>query len=163
MLVEAISNAMAAVKFAPLRKRERASATAAYEHDEDAAPRPVATVRVRAGGEVVVIAVECAVDEVERCLGGGDAVLEACPVGFQRQPPGGRAVCGDHGMDVAEAESGFLGSQDDRDPAKVARAVAAAAVDVATGGEQMQGLPVAQDVRGQPEAVGRLSDAHGIA
>src|ERR1700721_4585134 len=37
-LVEAISNAMAAVKSAPLRNKERASATAAYEHDDDAAP-----------------------------------------------------------------------------------------------------------------------------
>src|SRR5262249_18242347 len=36
--VEAISNAIAAVKFAPLRKIERASATAAYEHDDEAAP-----------------------------------------------------------------------------------------------------------------------------
>src|SRR5579862_1319477 len=41
--VEAISNAIAAVKLAPLRKSERARATAAYEHDDDAAPRPVAT------------------------------------------------------------------------------------------------------------------------
>jgi SAM-dependent methyltransferase len=37
--VEANSNAMAAVKLAPLRNSERASATAAYEHDDDAAPR----------------------------------------------------------------------------------------------------------------------------
>ena len=36
--VDAISNAIAAVKFAPLRKIERASATAAYEHDDEAAP-----------------------------------------------------------------------------------------------------------------------------
>ncbi len=36
--VDANSNAMAAVKFAPLRKIDRANATAAYEHDEDAAP-----------------------------------------------------------------------------------------------------------------------------
>ena len=46
-LVEAISNAIAAVKFAPLRNRERANATAAYEHDDDAAPNPAATARVR--------------------------------------------------------------------------------------------------------------------
>src|SRR5437870_9292261 len=39
-LVEASSKAIAAVKFAPLRKIERASATAAYEHEDDAAPRP---------------------------------------------------------------------------------------------------------------------------
>ena len=41
--VEASSNAIAAVKSAPRRKSDRASATAAYEHDDDAAPRPVAT------------------------------------------------------------------------------------------------------------------------
>ncbi len=41
-LVEAISNAIAAVKLAPLRNSDRASATAAYEHEEDAAPKPVA-------------------------------------------------------------------------------------------------------------------------
>src|SRR5204863_3662007 len=41
-LVEAISNTMAAVKLAPLRNSDRASATAAYEHDEDARPSPVA-------------------------------------------------------------------------------------------------------------------------
>ena len=46
-LVEPISNAMAAVKLAPLRNRDRANATAAYEHDDDAAPRPAATARVR--------------------------------------------------------------------------------------------------------------------
>ena len=40
--VEANSNAIAAVKSAPLRNKERASATAAYEHDDEAAPRPVA-------------------------------------------------------------------------------------------------------------------------
>src|SRR4029453_11683559 len=40
--VEANWNAIAAVKFAPLRKIERASATAAYEHDDDAAPSPQA-------------------------------------------------------------------------------------------------------------------------
>src|SRR5919197_2254577 len=38
--VEANSKAVAAVKSAPRRKSERASATAAYEHDDDAAPRP---------------------------------------------------------------------------------------------------------------------------
>ena len=43
--VEAISKAIAAVKFAPLRKIERASATAAYEHDEEAAPSPQAIAR----------------------------------------------------------------------------------------------------------------------
>ena len=41
-LVEAISKAIAAVKLAPLRNSDRASATAAYEHDDDAAPSPVA-------------------------------------------------------------------------------------------------------------------------
>src|ERR1700730_7287738 len=46
-LVEPISKAMAAVKFAPLRNNDRARATAAYEHDEDAAPRPAATADVR--------------------------------------------------------------------------------------------------------------------
>ena len=40
--VEATSNAIAAVKSAPLRKSERASATAAYEQDDDAAPSPAA-------------------------------------------------------------------------------------------------------------------------
>src|SRR5712691_6648448 len=45
--VEAISKAIAAVKSAPWRKSERASATAAYEHEEEAAPRPVATASVR--------------------------------------------------------------------------------------------------------------------
>ena len=34
--VDANSNAMAAVKLAPLRNRDRASATAAYEHEEEA-------------------------------------------------------------------------------------------------------------------------------
>src|SRR5215472_9075918 len=42
-LVLAISNAIAAVKLAPRRNSERASATAAYEHDDEAAPRPVAS------------------------------------------------------------------------------------------------------------------------
>jgi len=46
-LVEAISNAMAAVKFAPLRNKDRASATAAYEHDEDAIPNPVEATMAR--------------------------------------------------------------------------------------------------------------------
>ena len=46
-LVEAISNAIAAVKLAPLRNSDRASATAAYEHDDDAAPRPAASASVR--------------------------------------------------------------------------------------------------------------------
>src|SRR5436309_4482053 len=41
-LVDATSNAIDAVKLAPLRKRERASATAAYEQEEDAAPSPQA-------------------------------------------------------------------------------------------------------------------------
>ena len=45
-LVEAISKTMTAVKSAPLRKRARARATAAYEHDELAMPRAVATPRV---------------------------------------------------------------------------------------------------------------------
>src|SRR5437016_13203295 len=37
--VDASWNAIAAVKFAPLRKIERASATAAYEQEDDTAPR----------------------------------------------------------------------------------------------------------------------------
>src|SRR5499425_2630511 len=45
-LVLAISKAIAAVKLAPRRNRDRASATAAYEHDDEAAPRPVATASV---------------------------------------------------------------------------------------------------------------------
>jgi hypothetical protein len=45
--VEPISKAMAAVKLAPLRNSDRARATAAYEHDEDAAPSPAAMARVR--------------------------------------------------------------------------------------------------------------------
>ena len=44
--VEASSNAIAAVKSAPFRKIDRASATAAYEHDDEAAPRPVAIARL---------------------------------------------------------------------------------------------------------------------
>jgi len=46
-LVEAISKAIAAVKFAPLRNSARASATAAYEHEDDAAPSPAAITSVR--------------------------------------------------------------------------------------------------------------------
>ena len=46
-LVEAISNAIAAVKLAPFRNNDRASATAAYEHDDDAAPKPAANASVR--------------------------------------------------------------------------------------------------------------------
>ena len=38
--VDASWKAIAAVKLAPLRKIERASATAAYEQEDDAAPRP---------------------------------------------------------------------------------------------------------------------------
>src|SRR6266705_1946137 len=45
--VDANSKAMAAVKLAPLRKIDRASATAAYEHEDDAAPRPEAISSVR--------------------------------------------------------------------------------------------------------------------
>src|SRR5205823_7572228 len=45
-LVDASSNAIAAVKSAPLRKTERASATAAYEQDDEAAPNPQATASV---------------------------------------------------------------------------------------------------------------------
>jgi hypothetical protein len=41
-LVEATWNAIAAVKLAPLRKIDRANATAAYEHDEEAAPSVLA-------------------------------------------------------------------------------------------------------------------------
>src|SRR6266508_5487742 len=42
-LVEANWKAIAAVKSAPLRKIDLASATAAYEHDDEAAPSPVAS------------------------------------------------------------------------------------------------------------------------
>jgi hypothetical protein len=45
--VEPISKAIAAVKLAPLRNSDRARATAAYEHDEEAAPKPAATANVR--------------------------------------------------------------------------------------------------------------------
>jgi hypothetical protein len=45
--VLAISKAIAAVKFAPFRNRERAIATAAYEHDELAAPSADAARRLR--------------------------------------------------------------------------------------------------------------------
>ena len=45
-LVLAISKTIAAVKLAPLRKRERASATAAYEQEELAIPKPVARASV---------------------------------------------------------------------------------------------------------------------
>src|SRR3974390_1777722 len=45
-LVEAISNAMAEVKLAPFRNKERAKATAAYEHEDEAAPNPVANASV---------------------------------------------------------------------------------------------------------------------
>ena len=46
-LVDAISNAIAAVKSAPFWTSDRASATAAYEQDELAAPRSDATASVR--------------------------------------------------------------------------------------------------------------------
>src|SRR6266511_133257 len=46
-LVEANWKVIAAVKFAPLRKSERARATAAYEQEEDAAPSPQAMPIVR--------------------------------------------------------------------------------------------------------------------
>ena len=45
-LVLAISNTIAATKLDPLRNRERAIATAAYEQDELAMPSPVALVSV---------------------------------------------------------------------------------------------------------------------
>ena len=45
-LVDAISNTITAVKLAPLRNSARASATAAYEHEELATPNPVATASV---------------------------------------------------------------------------------------------------------------------
>ena len=45
--VEANWNAIAEVKLAPLRNSDRAMATAAYEHDDDAAPRMVAVARLR--------------------------------------------------------------------------------------------------------------------
>jgi hypothetical protein len=51
--VDAISNAMAAVRLAPLRKSDRAKATAAYEQDDDAAPNAVAAARDR--GEASLI------------------------------------------------------------------------------------------------------------
>jgi len=40
--IDPSSIAIAAVKFAPFRKSARAITTAAYEHDEDAAPNPQA-------------------------------------------------------------------------------------------------------------------------
>ncbi|GAB4721795.1 hypothetical protein MOKP126_13310 [Mycobacterium avium subsp. hominissuis] len=46
-LVEPISKAIAAVKSAPLRNSARANATAAYEHDDEAAPSPADTASVR--------------------------------------------------------------------------------------------------------------------
>src|SRR2546430_5955032 len=46
-LVEAISKTIAAVKLAPLRNNDRASATAAYEQDDEAIPRPVAAASAR--------------------------------------------------------------------------------------------------------------------
>jgi hypothetical protein len=46
-LVEPISKAIAAVKCAPLRNNDRASATAAEEQDEEAAPSRDATASVR--------------------------------------------------------------------------------------------------------------------
>ena len=45
-LVEAISKVIAAVKLAPLRNSDRASATAAYEQLDEAMPSPVATANV---------------------------------------------------------------------------------------------------------------------
>ena len=45
-LVLAISKTIAAVKLAPLRNSDRASATAAYEQEDDAAPSPVASASV---------------------------------------------------------------------------------------------------------------------
>jgi len=47
-LVEANSNAIAAMKSAPFRNRERAKAMATYEQEEDAAPSPLAIRIVRA-------------------------------------------------------------------------------------------------------------------
>lgn len=44
--VDASWKTIAAVKFAPLRKMDRACATAAYEHEDDAIPNKAATVRV---------------------------------------------------------------------------------------------------------------------
>lgn len=46
-LVEASSKTIAAVKLPPLRKIERASASAAYEQELDATPKSVASVRLR--------------------------------------------------------------------------------------------------------------------
>src|SRR4051794_9132821 len=46
-LVEAIWKAMTEVKFAPRRNKARANATAAYEHDDEAMPRPVAVINER--------------------------------------------------------------------------------------------------------------------
>ncbi len=46
-LVEANSKAITARKSAPLRKSVRAIATAAYEHDDEAAPSPVAIAMLR--------------------------------------------------------------------------------------------------------------------
>src|SRR5919201_5710258 len=46
-LVEASSKTMAAVKLAPFKNSERASETAAYEHELEATPNRVASVRLR--------------------------------------------------------------------------------------------------------------------
>ncbi len=45
-LVLAISKTIAEVKLAPLRNSDRAIATAAYEHEDETAPRPAATASV---------------------------------------------------------------------------------------------------------------------
>jgi hypothetical protein len=45
--VDASWKTIAAVKFAPFRNSDRASATAAYEHDDEAAPRRQAIAKVR--------------------------------------------------------------------------------------------------------------------
>src|SRR2546430_3126123 len=50
-LVEANSKTIAAWKLAPLRNSDRAIATAAYEQDDDAAPRSVANPRLRGESE----------------------------------------------------------------------------------------------------------------
>src|SRR5437016_4208447 len=52
-LVEANSKAMLAVKSAPFRNRDRAIATAAYEHEDEAPPKPHAFSKViaRASGK----------------------------------------------------------------------------------------------------------------
>ena len=68
ILVEANSKAITAVKFAPLRNTERVIATAAYEHEEEAAPRPRAYQIVRglsSGRSLLLSFFACTIPEME--------------------------------------------------------------------------------------------------